>query len=161
MQILNDLKKETIEKVYRKWDKYFQTHTDFFFHLSDIFEKEHKIFAIPTIFNYSSEYADLIAYEQQLIGQRLHSPSLMHDDQQSEKSSAFTSAKMNQDNKQGFNQKIFIAKWMNAVSYLNNTQRAKVTQQRLQTYLNLCYEFPNFYAVKLGSRIEAMPEIMT
>lgn len=67
MQIYSDLNKETIEKVYKKWDRYFQTHTDFFFTLADIFEQEHKVYSIPTIFTYSSEYQDLIAYEQSLI----------------------------------------------------------------------------------------------
>ena len=64
MQIYHELKKDTIEKVYRKWEKYFQTHTDFFFKLSDTFEQEHKVFAVPTLFTYSSEYEELIAHEQ-------------------------------------------------------------------------------------------------
>lgn len=53
MQIFNDLKKNTIEKVHRKWDRYFLTHTEFFFNLAEIFLSEHKVYSIPTIFTYS------------------------------------------------------------------------------------------------------------
>lgn len=62
MQIYQDLKKESIEKVSKKWDRYFQTRTDFFLNLSEILEKEMKVYAVPSIFE-CSEYRNIIPME--------------------------------------------------------------------------------------------------
>ena len=70
MQIFNDLKKESIEKTFKKWDRYFQTHNDFFFILADQMLAEHKFFCVPTIFTYS-EYQDLIKYELNMVEHKL------------------------------------------------------------------------------------------
>lgn len=43
MRIFNDLKKDSIDRVHKKWDRYFKTHTDFFFQLADVFDKEMKV----------------------------------------------------------------------------------------------------------------------
>jgi hypothetical protein len=66
MQIYNDLKKDSIEKTYKKWDRYFQTHTDFFFTLSSQMLSEHKFFCVPTVFKFS-EYQDLIQFESNMV----------------------------------------------------------------------------------------------
>lgn len=66
MQIYNDLKKDTIDKVSKKWDRYFQTRTDFFLELSEVLEKELKVYAIPTIFE-ASEYRTIIQMERENV----------------------------------------------------------------------------------------------
>ncbi|CDW80147.1 UNKNOWN [Stylonychia lemnae] len=155
MQIYQDLKKESIEKTYIKWDKYFQNHTEFFFTLQDQMLAEHKFFAVPTIFTYS-EYQDLIKFELNMVEQKLETGN----DNQSEKSSHFTASKLNQDNKSALNQKLFIASWMKYGQYRNDKLKTFHINQRIFQYLHLCYEFPGFYAVRMNSKIEAMTELM-